>query len=109
MTGHPGEDSLPDKSPTACRRGCCTSIDCCVCPSTPPVPNCQGLGGTVRRSAAASALTRRLSPVVRGQGVSFAYRLLHLPWHAARYQLSGVRWLVWHVDTIASPVIRGDS
>ncbi|RWW30180.1 hypothetical protein GW17_00005254 [Ensete ventricosum] len=32
------------------------------------VANCQGSGGTVRRSGVASALTRRLSPVVGGQG-----------------------------------------
>ncbi|RRT38081.1 hypothetical protein B296_00033929, partial [Ensete ventricosum] len=49
-------------------RGYCSSIGCCVCPDTPFVANCQGSGGTVRRSGVASALTRCLSPVVGGQG-----------------------------------------
>ncbi|RZS01903.1 hypothetical protein BHM03_00031862, partial [Ensete ventricosum] len=83
-----------DKSPTACRRGRCTPVDYCVCLGTSSVAICQGLGGTVRRSAAASTMTRHLSPAVGGQGVSFACRLLRLPWHTARCQLSGVMGLV---------------
>ncbi|RZS23687.1 hypothetical protein BHM03_00056653 [Ensete ventricosum] len=103
MTCHP----VLDKSPIACRWGRCTSVGYCVCLGTSPIASCQGSGGTVRRSAAASTLTRRLSPAVKGQGVSFACRLLRLPWHVARYQLSGVRGLVWHVGTVALPIIRG--
>ncbi|RZS18035.1 hypothetical protein BHM03_00050249 [Ensete ventricosum] len=34
-----------------------------------------GSGGTVRRSAIASVMTRRLSSTVRGQGVGLARRL----------------------------------
>ncbi|RWW69778.1 hypothetical protein BHE74_00022576 [Ensete ventricosum] len=34
----------------------------------PPVTSCQGSRGTVRRSVAASALTRRLSPAFGGRG-----------------------------------------
>ncbi|RWW70814.1 hypothetical protein BHE74_00021487 [Ensete ventricosum] len=86
--------SILDKSPTACRRGRCTPVDYCVCLGTSSVAICQGLGGTVRRSAAASTMTRHLSPAVGGQGVSFACRLLRLPWHTARCQLSGVMGLV---------------
>ncbi|RWW08263.1 hypothetical protein GW17_00028314 [Ensete ventricosum] len=96
---HPGEDSrvrwiafmtswsyvshvvaiIPNKPPTAYRRGHCTLVDCCVCLGMPLVASCQGSGGTVRRSAAASTLTHCLSPAVRGQGVLFACRLLRLP------------------------------
>ncbi|RWV88132.1 hypothetical protein GW17_00049805 [Ensete ventricosum] len=54
--------------PIACCQGHYWLVGCCVCPDTPPVASCQGSGGTVRWSAAASALTRRLSLVVGGQG-----------------------------------------
>ncbi|RRT37980.1 hypothetical protein B296_00057082 [Ensete ventricosum] len=49
--------TIPDKSPTTCRRGHCTLVGCCVCLDTPPVASYQGSGGTVRRSVTASALT----------------------------------------------------
>ncbi|RZR71537.1 hypothetical protein BHM03_00005656 [Ensete ventricosum] len=53
-----------DKPPTACRQGHYSLVS----PDTPHVVNCQGSRGIVRRSVVTSALTRRLSPVVRGQG-----------------------------------------
>ncbi|RRT54645.1 hypothetical protein B296_00025728, partial [Ensete ventricosum] len=91
-----------DKSPTACRRGRCTPVGYCVCIGTSSVASCQGLGGTVHRSAAASTMPRHLSPAVRGQGVSFACRLLRLPWHVARCQLSGVMGLSYMGHVVAT-------
>ncbi|RZS29386.1 hypothetical protein BHM03_00063108 [Ensete ventricosum] len=57
-----------DKSPIAYLQGHCWLVGCCVCRDMPPVASCQGSGGTVRRSAAASVLTHRPSPAVRSQG-----------------------------------------
>ncbi|RRT76999.1 hypothetical protein B296_00021080, partial [Ensete ventricosum] len=68
-------------------RGYCSSVGYCVHPDAPPVASYQGSGGTVRRSAAASALTRRLSPAVGGQGGTD-------------------RGLVWYIGSATSPVCR---
>ncbi|RZS25272.1 hypothetical protein BHM03_00058450 [Ensete ventricosum] len=80
---------VPDKSPTACHRGRCTLVGRCACPDTPSVASCQKSGvlfasrplrlpwhvaccqlpgDIVRWSAVTPTLTRRLSPVVGGQG-----------------------------------------
>ncbi|RWV85391.1 hypothetical protein GW17_00052820, partial [Ensete ventricosum] len=98
-----------DKSPTACRRGRCTLVGCCVCPGPPPVANCQGSGATVRRLAATSTLTRRLLPAVRGQGYCSSVGCcvcLDTPLVAI---CQGSGRLVWHVGSAALPVNRGDS
>ncbi|RWW63914.1 hypothetical protein BHE74_00028883 [Ensete ventricosum] len=103
------EMRLPDKSPTACHRGRCTLVGCCICPGPLPVANCQGSGGTVRRLAAASTLTRRLLPAVRGQGYCSSIGCcvcLDTPLVAS---CQGSGRLVWHVDSAAPPVNRGYS
>ncbi|RRT38531.1 hypothetical protein B296_00053459 [Ensete ventricosum] len=46
-------------------RGYCSSVDCCVYPDKLPVAIYQGSGGTVHRSATASAQTSLLSPTGR--------------------------------------------
>ncbi|RZR88598.1 hypothetical protein BHM03_00016224 [Ensete ventricosum] len=101
--------TVPDKSPTACRRGRCTLVGCCICPGPLPVANCQGSGGTVRRLAAASTLTRCLLPAVRGQGYCSSIGCcvcLDTPLVAS---CQGSGRLVWHVDSAAPPVNRGYS
>ncbi|RWV91048.1 hypothetical protein GW17_00046697 [Ensete ventricosum] len=79
--------TVPDKSLIAYRvRGYCLLVGCCICLDTPPIASCQGLGGTVRRSAVTSALTRRLSPIVGGQGHWLRAGLARRLCCATRYQ-----------------------
>ncbi|RRT74112.1 hypothetical protein B296_00001686 [Ensete ventricosum] len=68
-----------------------------------------GSGGTVRRLAAASTLTRRLLAAVRGQGYYSSVGCcvcLDTPLVAS---CQGSGRLVWHVGSTAPPVNRGDS
>ncbi|RZR74788.1 hypothetical protein BHM03_00043412 [Ensete ventricosum] len=108
MTSHPGESSLPDGSPIACRRGHCTLVGRCACPDTPPIASCQRSGGTIRRSTTAPALTRRLLPTTKGYYSPIGCRACPNTPYVASCRGSG-RGLVWHVDSAAPPVDRGDS
>ncbi|RZS03116.1 hypothetical protein BHM03_00033253 [Ensete ventricosum] len=104
--------TIPDKSPTTCRRGHCTLVGCCVCLDTPPVASCQGSGGTVRRSVTASALTCACWQLSRVRGYCSLVGCCLCPDTPLVTSCRGSggigRGLVWHVDSIVSPVIRGE-
>ncbi|RWW82956.1 hypothetical protein BHE74_00008547 [Ensete ventricosum] len=65
-------------------------------------------GGTIRRSTTAPALTRRLLPTTKGYCSPIGCRACPNTPYVASCRGSG-RGLVWHVDSAAPPVDRGDS